>query len=123
MSLSSMIQLTGGMLRTGMNNGVNIRAKFIGTNIHFCRTDVWKNALVKVNNIPVSTIESNTNNWIELNVLDNTPSLLINDIIVWQQKNIFNYNVTLHLNNKFPTTPYNMIFKYYWKPLIISPPL
>lgn len=117
--MTSIIQLTGGFMRTCALNGL----KYVCTNIHFYKSDYWTHAIIKVNNIHLSMIESNITNGIKLEVIDNTPSLLVNEMIVWQQKNIFNYNVTLHLNNKFPDTPYNMIFKYYWKPHIISIPL
>jgi len=71
--MTSIIQLSGGFLRTCINNGT----KHISTNLYFYKSDYWNNALIKVNNIHLCTIESNITNGIKLEVIDNTPSLLV----------------------------------------------
>lgn len=100
---SSIISLTGGILRTTRN--------LVATNFYFPKTVYWEQALVKVNNVTISLLHPNQPNRIEVNMTQNIPSLCVNDMIVYQQRALFNYNIVMTLNKDYPNTPHASIFK------------
>ena len=72
-------------------------------NIHLTNTNKWDYATVKINNININTIYQkdhyNKIHIIEFNFIKNLPSLLVNSMIVYQNKNIFDFEVLIQLSD------------------------
>jgi hypothetical protein len=111
------LSLIGGIFNTVTNS----KLKYTCTNIHLSKSNFWKYAVIDINNIPISTIDSSTDIFTDLVIYNDTPSLLVNNMIVWQQERMFNYNVTIHLNGDYPDVPYASFLKYDLKQHSVMP--
>jgi len=98
----SIVNLTGGLLRTCRH--------FTATNYHLRKSAFWDYAIVQVNNVDITSLYPTQPHWIEMNFSENVPSLYVNDMIVYQQKSLFKYNIMLCLNKDYPQAPYASIF-------------
>ena len=72
-------------------------------NIHLTANENWEHAIVKINNNNINTIYQNEHynkiHIIEFNFIKNIPSLLVNNMIVYQNKQIFDFEVLIQLTN------------------------
>ena len=100
--------IVGGYLKNTFNlcNDLHIFA-----NIILYKSPNWATARVSVNNIRIhDLLESNRKHNIEMNIYNKTPTLQINDMIVYQNKQLFHYEV--EIITKKPIVHRNFI-KYY----------
>ena len=95
-----------------VKSGVNIiQQSCRWYNIHLTKTNKWDYATVKINNININTIYQkdhyNKIHIIEFNFIKNVPSLLVNSMIVYQNKNIFDFEVLIQLSDDTSITSLN----------------
>ena len=74
-------------------------------NIYINKSDKFINGYVTVNNMKITNLISNTDYKIELDLTNTTdygqiyPTLCINDMIYYQNKKIFNFDIVLNIND------------------------
>lgn len=105
------ILLYGGLLR-------NTNIYHIPINILLKKSSDWLNGNIMINDEPVYHINSNKNNYIEINKTNNTTTLMLNDKIIYDHKDLFDFSVKVELNPYITNTPYANFFKYYQSPRV-----
>ena len=69
--------------------------------IYIRQSPVWTSAVLNLNNVaPFYRFPENKNHEISIKKIDNLNSLLINNMIVYQNKNLFNYTIDISLNEE-----------------------
>ena len=93
-------------------------------NIYLTNTKIWDHAIIKINNRNINTLYKdelfNKIHKIEFELIKNMPSLLVNDMIVYQNKHIFDFEVLIQLTTNIISLDDLIISREYKENMFIN---
>ncbi len=106
------IILHGGLFRI-FNPVVESPIIYLPVNISLKKSTIWLNGTVYIKENPYYRITARRDNRIEIKKIEDFHLLLVNENIIYDTKDEFNYTVNVKLNPYITTKPYADFFKYY----------
>lgn len=83
-----------------MNKFNRVIIEGMNSNFLFKKSALWKEAIVHLNNIPYYRILPVEDSYLSLKKNKNTTLIKINDRVIFERPDLFNYKIHVHLINK-----------------------
>jgi predicted RNA methylase len=86
---------------------------YMAINLTLPRSNAWLNGMIIIDKNPFFRLTSNIENRIENKYINNIHFLAVNDRVIYQRSEIFDYTLNIPLNKNKTNIPYAEIFRYY----------
>ena len=87
--------------------------KYMTVNITLPSSNEWQNGLLLIDRNPYFRLTSNIDNLIEIKYINKIHFLAVNERVICQRPDIFDYTLNIPLNKNKTNIPYTEFFRFY----------
>jgi hypothetical protein len=114
----SIIKTNTAILRGGIIHIANLASKYpvvnyMAVNLTLPRSNAWLNGMILIDENPFFRLTSNIENRIENKYINKIHFLAVNERVIYQRPEIFEYTLRIPLNKDKLNIPYTEFFRYY----------